>query len=171
MAVVCYQSGTVEIVAGLFFNFIVFYNLTCFLFCSRTAELIGDFFINRWRAKNNSFSLIMRQYYWRTEAFYASKQSASNKKKQLVHYNSVLTSWQRYCCANILAQGSFLSFRLFLRFRLSCQSGFPALLAFRSFQLSLRSGYPQAVTADKINKGELHLRVRRALSILQEIAY
>ncbi len=46
-----------------------FYYLTHFLFRSSTAKLIGDFCINRCRASNNSFSLIMRQYYWRKKHF------------------------------------------------------------------------------------------------------
>jgi hypothetical protein len=70
-----------------------------------------------------------------------------------------------------LAQGSFLSLRLFLAFRLSSHSGFP-VVAFRSFRLSFRSVYPQAVTSDKINfkKGNFTEEFLRIAYILQEIA-
>ncbi len=45
----------------------LFCNIFPFPVCK--AQLIGDWYENRWGARNTIIFLIMRQYYWRTDGF------------------------------------------------------------------------------------------------------
>jgi hypothetical protein len=60
---------------------------TVFPFPVYKAQLIGDWLENRRGAPNTIILLIIRQYYWRTEAPCANSNGGPNKKKKLLaHY-------------------------------------------------------------------------------------
>ncbi len=86
----------------------LFFNVFPFPVCK--AELIGDWYENRRGAPNTINFLIMRQYYWRTDAPCANRNGGSNRKKKLLAH-SVLSAMPigggGHRCANILADRWF----------------------------------------------------------------
>ncbi len=81
-----------------------FFNVFPFPVCN--AQLIGDWYENRRGAQNTIMFLIMRQYYWRTDAPRANSNGEPNmKKKLLAHcaWSTLPSGGGGHRCANILA--------------------------------------------------------------------
>jgi hypothetical protein len=65
------------------------------------AQLIGDWLENRRGAQNTIILLIIRQYYWRTEAPCANRNGGPNSKKKSAKHNWLIMLGQ-HC---LLAEG------------------------------------------------------------------
>jgi hypothetical protein len=60
----------------------LFFNVFPFLVCK--AQLIGDWYENRQGEPNTIIFLIIRQYYWRTDAPCANSNGGPNMKKKII---------------------------------------------------------------------------------------
>ncbi len=72
----------------------LFFNVFPFPVCN--AQLIGDWYENRWGERNTINFLIIRQYYWRTDAPCANSNSGPNMKKKSAKHNW-LTMLGKHC--------------------------------------------------------------------------
>ncbi len=82
-----------------------------FLFPVCKAKLIGDWFENRRGARNTITFLIIRQYYWRTDAPCANREGGPNTKKKILAHRAWSVSpigGGVHRCANILAHQCIL---------------------------------------------------------------
>jgi hypothetical protein len=88
---------------------LLFCNIFPFPVCK--AKLIGDWFENRRGARNTITFLIIRQYYWRTDAPCANREGGPNTKKKLLAHRAWSVSpigGGVHRCANILAHQCIL---------------------------------------------------------------
>ncbi len=75
------------------------------------AQLIGHWYENRWGAPITIILLIIRQYYWRTDAPCANRSGGPNMKKFLLAHcawSPLPIGGEGHWCANILAHRSAL---------------------------------------------------------------
>ncbi len=82
----------------------LFCNVFPFPVCK--AQLIGDWYENRRGTRNTILFLIIRQYYWRTEAPCANSNGGPNTKKKLLAHcarSALPIGGGGHRCANILA--------------------------------------------------------------------
>ena len=106
-------------------------------------------------------SLITAPIYWRTEYSFINRRCEANIKNprspNWIRSASPIKAACLIRCANILAQWTFLSSRLFRSFQLSGCSWFTVILAFRSFRLFGHSSFSSVLGALRIweiEKGE-----------------
>ncbi len=86
----------------------LFFHVFPFPVCK--AELIGDWYESRQGAPNTINFLIMRQYYWRTDAPCANRNGGPNRKIKLLAHNvwsAMPIGAGGHRCANILAHRWF----------------------------------------------------------------
>jgi hypothetical protein len=82
----------------------LFFNLFPFPVCK--DQLIGDWYENRLGAPNTIISLIIRQYYWRTDIPCANSNGGPNTEKKLLAFrawSALPIGGGGHQCANILA--------------------------------------------------------------------
>jgi hypothetical protein len=88
---------------------LLFCNVFPFPVCK--AKLIGDWFENRRGARNTITFLIIRQYYWRTDAPCTNREGGPNTKNKLLAHRAWSVSpigGGVHRCANILAHQCIL---------------------------------------------------------------